>query len=166
MNCVVPLPLRRCAPLIVGFALTALAVGCHPSPVQIRLDDVVVDIRSVELTDRLPKDCEARSAGCNVAKDGYMILQIVVVPHVPAPAKDEQGDLDLFKKSEQAVIVASDGSSHERWMAGSSFDGEDQATEYQVAFVVPASSTSFELRWPGNAPIPLDATRAPEPARR
>lgn len=129
--------------------LVVALAGCRRTLGRITVAEGDMEIRAVTLSDRIPTGCSGTiDSGCNVAKEGFEILKVSIAPPKNVALEGFWTAKDSFK----ATVVVSDGSTHKVLSEGSSASND----EYYIAFAVPVSSTSYELRWPGNPSIQLN----------
>jgi len=131
--------------LFVIVAAALLLTGCGGGRDQVQTDEGAFNIVEVQLSDTFPPDCSSGSPGCYGANSGFTFLIVWL-----EPVEDIEVSMDAAMPAVDPTLTLGDGGGAPLAVHG--FDGG----RYFVAFVPPASASSFTLNWEGNSPISLD----------
>ena len=105
-----------------------------------------LEITSVVVDKSFPAGCTGEPPACTTAKPGKEIVSVTFVPVNLAEGKE------LPYKNIKGVKIANDkGKAYSKTLA--TYDAE--TNNLTLGFVVPDTSKSFKLKWPGNSTIGL-----------
>ena len=136
--------LVACSPENHPTGVTDAAVG-ELEVATLRTEVGAVSIEDIEIGDRFPPRCGHGDSHCWLAPQGLSVLTVWMDP--------EAADVDTLSamlESTESVFVRNDEGSNSDLLTS----GMQGSTPF-MAFVVPATASSFSLYWPDNLPLGL-----------